>query len=88
MAVKKQGRNKKTPNAKAYLAEGRQIKNKKLKIARHQKEHPNDNTTIGTVPDYRTTKTAGYLFGAVPKRLSSSSKRTVNGRNSKTSKTK
>lgn len=88
MAVKKQGRNKKTPNAKAYLAEGRQLKNKKLKIAKHQKEHPNDSTTIGTVPDYRTTKTQGYLFGAVPKRLSPTGKRNVNGRNSSASKTK
>jgi len=88
MAVKKQGRNKKTPNAKAYLAEGRQLKNKKLKIAKHHKEHPNDSTTVGTVPDYRTTKTAGYLFGAVPKRFPSAGDPSKRRGISKTSKAK
>lgn len=67
MAVKKQNRNKKSPNGKAYLAEGRALKNKKIRIARHQKEHPNDKQTVGTVPSYTNTKPTGYLFGAIPK---------------------
>jgi len=32
------------------------IKNKKLKIARHQKKHPNDAQEIGTIPNYNNKK--------------------------------
>lgn len=78
MGVKKMNRNKKSPNGKAYLAEGRALKNKKTKIARHQESHPNDKQTVGTVPDYTTTKSEGYLFGAIPKRLSNAGGRNVN----------
>ncbi len=56
MAVRKQGRNKKSPSAKAYLAEHRDIKNKKLKIVRHQKDHPNDQQEIGAIPNYTKSK--------------------------------
>jgi len=81
-------RNKRSPNGKAYLAEGRALKNKKTKIAKHQKEHPNDTQQIGTTPDYTSTKSTGYLFGAIPKRLSNTSGRNVNGANSSNTKNK
>lgn len=74
MATKKHSRNKKSINGKAYLAEGRALKNKKIKIARHQARSPNDNQAVGTVPNYTTTKPAEYLFGAIPKSISKARK--------------
>jgi len=51
----------------AYKAENRAVKNKAIKIARHQKEHPNDKQPIGTVADYRRKKPLPYNFGSVQK---------------------
>ena len=75
MAVKKHNRNKKSAQGKAYITEGRALKNKKVKIARHKKDHPNDKQTVGTIPDYTSKKTEGYLFGAIPKGVSKTRKR-------------
>jgi hypothetical protein len=39
--------------SQAYRLDARREKNKKIKVARHQKKHPNDNTVVGTVPNYK-----------------------------------
>ena len=70
MAKKKSTKNKGW--AIAYKSEGRAGKNKALKIARHQKEHPNDKQTIGTVANYTRKKPMPYLFGGVQKSISTS----------------
>jgi hypothetical protein len=78
MAVKKQNRNKGSAQNKAYISENRALKNKKIKIAKHQKEHPNDTQQIGTTPNYTSKKSTGYLFGAVQKGLSPTRKKSSN----------
>lgn len=40
---RKHGRNKNSSQNKKYINENRREKNKKLKLARHLKKHPNDN---------------------------------------------
>lgn len=88
MAVKKQNRQKGSAQNKAYIAGNKALKNKKIKITKHQKEHPNDTQTVGTVPDYTSTKPTGYLFGAVQKRLSNTNRKSSNGSNSSSTKNK
>ena len=88
MAVKKQNRQKGSAQNKAYIATGRALKNKKIKIARHQKEHPNDQQAVGTVPDYETTKPTGYLFGAIQKRLSNAVRKSNDRKTSSNAKNK
>lgn len=39
---RKFGRNLKSPSMKAYHAEGREAKNRKRRVRRHVKAHPND----------------------------------------------
>lgn len=50
---RKHGRVKNSLWYKAYTNEGRQLKNKAKKIARHLKLHPNDKQVRGTVPIYK-----------------------------------
>lgn len=56
----------------AYKSENRASKNKIIKIARHQKEHPNDRQEVGAVPDYRRRKPIEYVYGGVQKSVSTS----------------
>ena len=49
---RKLGRSKKTTWYKIYTIENRAEKNKKKRIARHLKRHPNDAQAVGTVPNY------------------------------------
>jgi len=36
-----------------YRKSNRRAVNKLLKVERHKKKHPNDNTVVGTVPNYK-----------------------------------
>ena len=45
-----------TKRCQAYKQAGKRLTNKKIKLARHQKRHPNDLTVPGTVPNYETVK--------------------------------
>lgn len=42
-----------SPSAKAYSAEGRSLKNKVKRVAKHKKLHPNDKQNVLTNVDYK-----------------------------------
>ncbi len=63
MAVKKQGKKKRKPSAMAYVSQGRALKNKRIKLARHQKDNPNDKQIVGTIPNYKPRKEQVDFFG-------------------------
>lgn len=62
MPAKKRSK-KANPANKAYLAEHRWDKNKKLKIEKHQINNINDKQELGIVPDYTSKKIVRYDFG-------------------------
>lgn len=70
MAKKKSTKTK--ASAIAYKAENRSVKNKAIKLARHQKEHPNDTIEVGQKPDYTRRKPLPTVFSGVQKGVSSS----------------
>lgn len=50
----------------AYKAEGRKLKNKNKKVAKHLMRHPNDTQSAERkVPDYRTKAKKAYVFGTL-----------------------
>ncbi len=55
---RKIGRSKRAASNARYTVEGRQVKNKNRKVAKHQKNHPNDlqSTQKGVIIDYKRTK--------------------------------
>jgi len=66
----------KNPSNALYKAENRTAKNKAIKIATHQKEHPSDTTKIGEKPNYRRRKPEERVFGGVQKIVSSPKQQT------------
>lgn len=63
---RKLGRNK--DDCKKYLTEGRQEKNKEIKMARHSKQHPND-TGSKTPVNYKRKKPLSYFENIFNKNL-------------------
>ena len=73
MAKKRSKKDK--PANKAYTAEKRWLTNKAKKLAKHQKEHPNDKQEVGTKPDYKRKKPLPQLYGRIPSGIQSAKRK-------------